>query len=208
MFSGTLVKFDWAAIYELLRNYFDNKLDPLEQVLLADYNGKLMYDFVPTNERFFEHLEITGVAPLLSSKIIDMSMKIPASLKYDFGSNTGKVPLREVIKRNNVDDSMGLNFTDGDKRKIGFGMNLTKFWFRSAKEIVTSNLDRGRIFEDKIINKAWYTKSLDKIASENYKNKEEQEQGPRYISKMLQLLSLEIWYKLFVTHEISANYSI
>jgi len=208
MFSGTLVKFDWAAIYELLRNYFDNKLDPLEQVLLADYNGKLMYDFVPTNERFFEHLEITGVAPLLSSKIIDMSMKIPASLKYDFGSNTGKVPLREVIKRNNVDDSMGLNFTDGDKRKIGFGMNLTKFWLRSAKEIVTSNLDRGRIFEDKIINKAWYSKSLDKIASENYKNKEEQEQGPRYISKMLQLLSLEIWYKLFVTHEISANYSI
>lgn len=208
MFSGTRVRFDWTAIYELLRNYFDNNLDPLEQVLLADYNGKLMYDFVPTNEKFFKHLEITGVAPLLSSEIIDMSMKIPASLKYDFGSNTGKLLLREVIKRNNAIDNMRSNFTDGGRKKIGFGMNLTKFWFRSAKEIVTSNLDRGRIFEDKIINKAWYTKSLDKIASENYKNKEEQEQGPRYISKMLQLLSLEIWYRLFVTHEISANYSI
>jgi asparagine synthase (glutamine-hydrolysing) len=208
MFSGTRVKFDWTAIYELLRNYFDNNLDPLEQVLLADYNGKLMYDFVPTNEKFFKHLEITGVAPLLSSEIIDMSMKIPASLKYDFGSNTGKLLLREVIKRNNAIDNISSNFTDGGRKKIGFGMNLTKFWFRSAKEIVTSNLDRGRIFEDKIINKAWYTKSLDKIASENYKNKEEQEQGPRYISKMLQLLSLEIWYRLFVTHEISANYSI
>lgn len=208
MFSGTRVKFDWASIYELLRNYFDNKLDPLEQVLLADYNGKLMYDFVPTNERFFKHLEITGVAPLLSSEIIDMSMKIPASLKYDFGSNTGKVLLREVIKRNNASDNMRRNFTEGGNKKMGFGMNLTKFWFRSAKEVVTSNLDVGRIFEDNIINKAWYTKALDKIASENYKNKEEQEQGPRYISKMLQLLSLEIWYKLFVTHEISANYSI
>jgi asparagine synthase (glutamine-hydrolysing) len=208
MFSETRVKFDWAAIYELLRNYFDNKLDPLEQVLLADYNGKLMYDFIPTNERFFRHLEITGVAPMLSSKIIDMSMKIPASLKYDFGSNTGKVLLREIIKRNNASANLRSNLTDGGRKKIGFGMNLTKFWFNSAKEIVTSTLERGRIFEDKIINKAWYAKSLDKIASEDYKNKEEQEQGPRYISKMLQLLSLEIWYKLFVTHEISASHSI
>jgi asparagine synthase (glutamine-hydrolysing) len=208
MFSETRVEFDWTAIYELLRSYFDNKLDPLEQVLLADYNGKLMYDFVPTNERFFKHLEITGVAPLLGSEIIDMSMKIPASLKYDFRSNTGKVLLREIIKRNNSNANLCSDLTDVGWKKIGFGMNLSKFWFRCAKEIVTSTLERGRIFEDKIINKTWYTKSLEKIASENYKNKEEREQGPRYISKMLQLLSLEIWYKLFVTHEISANYSL
>jgi asparagine synthase (glutamine-hydrolysing) len=208
MFSETRVEFDWAAIYELLRNYFDNRLDPLEQVLLADYNGKLMYDFVPTNERFFKHLEITGVAPLLGSEIIDMSMKIPASLKYDFGSNTGKVMLREIIKRNNSSANLRSDLTDVGRKKIGFGMDLSKFWFRCAKEIVTSTLERGRIFEDKIINKTWYSKSLEKIASENYKNKEEREQGPRYISKMLQLLSLEIWYKLFVTREISANYSI
>ena len=91
-------------------------------------------------------------------------------------------------------------FSDGNK-KIGFGMDLDKFWSRFGKEIVISNLEKGRIFEDKIINKEWYDKSLVRID-------EKKEDATRYISKMLQLLSLEIWYKLFITSEINANYSI
>src|SRR5712691_4664241 len=61
MFAGTKVKFSWAPIYEIMKKYFDNDLDPIEQVLLADYHGKLMYDFVPTNEKFFKHFDIVGI---------------------------------------------------------------------------------------------------------------------------------------------------
>ena len=43
---GPNMKFEWASIYRILRTHFDNDLEPLEQVLLADYHGKLMYDFV------------------------------------------------------------------------------------------------------------------------------------------------------------------
>jgi asparagine synthase (glutamine-hydrolysing) len=122
-------------------------------------------------------------------------MKIPSSLKYDFETNIGKIQLREIIKQ-----SMAGYSSEGTK-KMGFGMDLAKFWSRFGKEIVTSNLDKGRIFEDKIINKEWYNKSLTRI-------NENREEATRYMSKMLQLLSLEIWYKLFITSEINASYSI
>ncbi|HXX95982.1 MAG TPA: asparagine synthase C-terminal domain-containing protein [Candidatus Bathyarchaeia archaeon] len=195
MFAGTQIKFTWSSIYELIKKYFVSNLDPLEQVLLADYHGKLMYDFIPTNEKFFKHFNISGVAPLLCNQIIDIAMKIPASLKYDFKNNIGKIQLREIIKHNTSGYSTDRN------RKIGFGMDLAKFWSRFGKEMVTSNLDKGRIFQDKIINKEWYNKSLARID-------ENKEEATRYISKMLQLLSLEIWYKLFVTSEMSASSSI
>jgi asparagine synthase (glutamine-hydrolysing) len=195
MFAGTQIKFTWSSIYELIKKYFVSNLDPLEQVLLADYHGKLMYDFIPTNEKFFKHFNISGMAPLLCNQIIDIAMKIPASLKYDFKNNIGKIQLREIIKHNTAGYSTDRN------RKIGFGMDLAKFWSRFGKEMVTSNLDKGRIFQDKIINKEWYNKSLARID-------ENKEEAARYISKMLQLLSLEIWYKLFVTSEMSASSSI
>ena len=188
---GAKVKFSWSLIYKMLKKNFNNNLDSLEQVLLADYHGKLMYDFIPTNKKYFKHFNLNGISPLLFNEMIDLSIRIPASLKYDFANNIGKIQLREIIKRN-IAYSI-------DNQKLGFGFDLTKFWFRIGKEIVTSNLDKGRIFEDKIINREWYIKSLVRI-SEN--------KDPRYISKMLQLLSLEIWYKLFVTFEISANSSL
>lgn len=188
---GAKVKFSWSSIYKRIKKYFNNNLDSLEQVLLADYHGKLMYDFIPTNKKYCKHFRLNGISPFLLNEIIDLSIRIPASLKYDFANNIGKIQLREITKRNitySIDD-----------QKIGFGFDLTKFWFRVGKEIVISNLDKGRIFEDKIINREWYMKSLVRIGE----NKD-----PRYITKMLQLLSLEIWYKLFVTFEISANSSL
>ena len=75
-------------------------------------------------------------------------------------------------------------------------MDLNTLWSKEGKEIITSNLERGRIFEEKIIDQDWYHSALSKIDETGY---------PRYISKLLQLLSLEIWYKLFVTQELKTT---
>jgi asparagine synthase (glutamine-hydrolysing) len=193
---GSSVEFKWSSIYETLKQYFDNDLDPLEQVLLADYHGKLMYDFVPTNQKYFTHFGINGVAPLLSEDVITLSEKIPARVKYDYQANIGKIPLREILKRN---VSQEISHLIEDK-KMGFSMDLTKFWIKYGKEIVTSNLDRARIFEDNIINRDWYFKSMRRI--------DEDKCSVRDISKMLQLLSLEIWYRLFITCEITPKFCL
>jgi len=186
------IRFNWSSIYSLLRVYFDNDLDPLDQVFLADYNGKLIYDFVPSNDKFYKHFSITGLSPILDNKIIDMSYRIPPSAKFDSKTNTGKIPLRQIL----AGLSSGKNISD---TKIGFGMDLKKLWSTNGKEIVTSTLSNASVFRDKIISPEFYERSIRKI---------EETGDVRYISKMLQLLSLEIWYKMFITFEISSKYSL
>ena len=191
---GDKIKFDWSSIYSILRVYFDNDLNPLDQVFLADYSGKLIYDFVPTNDKFFNSFGVTGISPILEQKIIDMSFRIPPSVKFNKENGIGKIPLREILSR--VDSKNSKNRSDS---KIGFGMDLKKLWSSSAKEIVISALDGASIFRDKIISREFYERSVKKI---------EETYDMRYISKMLQLLSLEIWYKMFITFEVSSNYSL
>lgn len=188
---GENIKFDWSSIYSLLRSYFDNDLDPLDQVFLADYNGKLIYDFVPTNDKFFGHLGVSGISPILDNKIIDMSLRIPPSVKFNKETNSGKIPLREILS--------GLDSKNVSDTKIGFGMDLKKLWTSGAKETIISTLSNASIFRDKVINRDFYNRSIKRI----------DETGDlRYISKMLQLLSLEIWYKLFITFESSPKSSL
>jgi asparagine synthase (glutamine-hydrolysing) len=188
---GENIKFDWSSIYSLLRTYFDNDLDPLDQVFLADYNGKLIYDFVPTNYKLFNYLGVTGISPILDNKIIDMSLRIPPLVKFNKESNMGKIPLREILS--------GLDTKNVSDTKIGFGMDLKKLWTSSAKEIVISTLSNASVFRDKIISSDFYDRSIRRI----------DETGDlRYISKMLQLLSLEIWYKMFITFELSPKSSL
>jgi asparagine synthase (glutamine-hydrolysing) len=188
---GENIKFDWSSIYSLLRTYFDNDLDPLDQVFLADYNGKLIYDFVPTNYKLFNYLGVTGISPILDNKIIDMSLRIPPLVKFNKESNMGKIPLREILS--------GLDTKNVSDTKIGFGMDLKKLWTSSAKEIVISTLSNGSVFRDKIISSDFYDRSIRRI---------EETGDLRYISKMLQLLSLEIWYKMFITFELSPKSSL
>lgn len=188
---GENIKFDWSSIYSLLRTYFDNDLDPLDQVFLADYNGKLIYDFVPTNYKFFNYLGVTGISPILDNKIIDMSLRIPPFVKFNKESNMGKIPLREILS--------GLDSKNVSDTKIGFGMDLKKLWISSAKEIVISTLSNASVFRDKIISSDFYDRSIRRI---------EETGDLRYISKMLQLLSLEIWYKMFITFELSPKSSL
>ena len=185
MFNPSM-NFDWESIYSLFRGYFENDLDPLDQIFMADYYGKLVHDFIPSNEKFFKHFKMKGIAPMLDASIVEKAFKIPPSLKYDSSKNIGKIPLRKIIARH--DSSLILD------TKVGFGMDLKSLWQRGAKGIVVSNLENGRIFEDKIINKEFYNQSLKRI---------DETLDVRYISKMLQLLSLEIWYKMFITMEMS-----
>jgi asparagine synthase (glutamine-hydrolysing) len=116
---------------------------------------------------------------------------MPPSLKYDHVAKKGKIPLRKIIANHDID-----RVSDA---KIGFGMDLKALWIRVAKEMVTSNLDKARIFEDKLIKKEFYYRSLKRI---------DDTLDVRYISKLLHLLSLEIWYKMFVTFEISSKSSL
>jgi asparagine synthase (glutamine-hydrolysing) len=192
MFTNKL-EFDWSSIYSLLTSYFDNKLNPLDQVLLADYNGMLTHNFVPTNDKYYRFFKLQGFSPLLDNEVVELGFCMPMDTKYRMDSNVGKLPLRGILR------IYAPNYEKKLDMQVGYDKDLIALWNSSGKEMVTTVLDKGRIFEDSLIDKNWYFKSLKRI-DENL--------DLRYISKLLQILSLEVWYRIFVTSEMNPSHHV
>ena len=86
---GEHITFSWDLIYEQILHYFDNSLSVLDQVFLADYNGKLMYNFSPINNKINNYFGLTSITPLLSNDVISYAINLQSKYKYDEISNIG-----------------------------------------------------------------------------------------------------------------------
>jgi len=184
---GQKASFSWDEIYDLLRNYFDNSLELLDQVFLADYQGKLMNDWMTSYSHVYSHFGIRGFSPYLDNGVIQFASHIPSSKKYDLHKNIGKLPLREIINKKGL-------YVDSDKR--GFSPNWYKFWNLYGKKIISQYLSSdANVVKENWINYLWIQSSIKKA----------NDQDIRYINKLLHVTSFEIWYRLFITHELSEN---
>ena len=179
--------FSWNSIYDHLLPYFDNSLSGLEQVFLADYNGKLLYNFNPINSRIAKEFNIQILTPLLNDELISYGLKIPTKFKYDASSNTGKLPLRSLLDRYGTSSLIS-------KEKLGFNVNTINLWNAYGKSICKNYFDNSRIVKDGWINDEWIKKHIDNPSL-----------PINYINKFLGLLAFEIWYRIFVTKEMNEN---
>ena len=179
--------FTWDYIYKQLLPYFDNPLSRLEQVFVADYNGKLLYNFNPINSRITENFDINVIAPLLNENLISYGLQIPSKFKYDETNNIGKLPLRELLVKNHADSLIS-------KEKLGFNVNTISLWKSHGYDLCQSYLLDSRIVEDGWINDEWIKKYINKDNLDVI-----------YVNKFMGLLAFEIWYRLFVTGEMSSN---
>ena len=171
------MEFNWNDIYDQLYPFFNNPLSPIEQVFLADYNGKLLYNFSIVNNLLAKHFDINPVTPLLSTEIIQKSIKIPTIQKYDSSSNIGKLPLRKLLKKFGIEELIL-------KQKLGFSVNTENLWKNYGLEMAKEYLSDGKIIQDGWIKKDWIQSNLNN-----------QNIDIRHINKLLGLLSFEIWYR-------------
>jgi len=184
---GNKSNFSWNAIYNSLLPYFDNSLSRLDQVFLADYNGKLLYNFNPVNTAIAKSFDIKLLTPLLNNNLISYGLSIPNKFKYDPTQNIGKLPLRNLLVKYNADSLIS-------KEKLGFNVNTVNLWKSIGHSKCKEFFDNSEIVKDGWISKEWIEKHIDK---ENLDIK--------YINKFLGLLAFEIWYRLFITKELSPN---
>ena len=180
-------QFSWNYIYSILLPFFDNNLSRLEQVYLADYNGKLLYNFNPINSRITDYFKINQLAPLLNNELLTTAVHIPTRYKYDIDNNIGKLPLRTILEKNNAASLI-------TKEKLGFNVNTINLWKLHGHDLCKEFLDDSRIVKDGWINNDWIDKHIHKAGLD-----------VRYVNKFLGLLAFEIWYRLFVTKDMSAN---
>ena len=179
--------FSWKSINSIFEPFFNNSLSPLNQVFLADYNGKLLYNFSIIGNKINKFFNLKPVTPILNSKLISYASHIPSELKYDSVKNLGKMPLRKLLTKYECDSLIS-------KEKLGFSVNTINLWNSIGKELCHSYLDNARIVEDGWINKEWISSHITKS-----------DLNVKYVNKFLGLLSLEIWYRLFVTKEMNST---
>jgi len=184
---GNKAKFSWESIYKILIPYFDNTLSPIEQVFLADYNGKLLYNFDPMNARILNHFGMKPITPLLSKEMISYALGIPLQHKFDKTKDVGKLALRKLLLKYNMDKFI-------PNEKLGFNVNTLNLWKSFGKSLCQEYLTDSQVVRDGWINKDWISKYV-------YKD----DLDVRYVNKFLGLLAFEIWYRLFVTKDMSAN---
>ena len=147
-------QFSWDSIYSVLSPFFDNNLSRLEQVYLADYNGKLLYNFNPINSRITDHFKIKQLAPLLNNELLATAPHMPTKYKYDADNEIGKLPLRAILEKNNIASLV-------TKEKLGFNVNTINLWKLHGHVLCKEFLDNSRVIRDGWINNDWIQKHID-----------------------------------------------
>ncbi len=192
---GEYVDFSWEKIYMHFRKYFQNELNPLDQVFLADFNGKLLFDWLPTNQAFAKHLGIQIWSLFLNDKMIKFAFEIPCSKKYDISTQMGKLPLRSLLTKQKEIINPVNDFT-----KKGFSVGLENLWNKNAHDIATKYLNvESEIIRYKAINPKWLVSTLSNLQDSRTGR------NVRYISKILSILALEIWYRLFISEKMKSS---
>jgi asparagine synthase (glutamine-hydrolysing) len=176
--------FSWKSINSIFEPFFDNSLSPLDQVFLADYNGKLLYNFSIIGNKINKFFNLKPVMPILDPKLISYASQLFMGSKYDSTKNIGKLPLRKLLIKYRCDSLVS-------KKKLGFSVNTINLWNSVGKDLCISYLDNARIVEDGWINKEWISSHINAP-----------DLDVRYVNKFLGLLALEIWYRLFITKEM------
>ena len=179
--------FSWDDIYNRLLPFFDNGLDRINQVCLADYNGKLLYNFNPINSRIIDAFDMNLVTPLLSEELLSIAPHIPIKHRYDEENNIGKLPLRKLIEKHNVSSLVSTE-------KLGFNVNTLNLWKTHGHDLCKEFFDNSRLVEANLISKEWITKHIDDL-----------DINIKYVNKFLGLLACEIWYRIFITKEMNEN---
>ncbi len=179
--------FSWDIIYKILLPFFNNDLSRLNQVYLADYNGKLLYNFNPINSRIIDSFDMKLITPILNEDLLSLAPHLPTTYKYDEQNNIGKLPLRKLLQKNNTDSLIS-------KEKLGFNVNTLNLWKNQGHNLCKEFFDKSRLVEDDWINKEWILQHIDKP-----------ELDVKYVNKFLGLLACEIWYRLFITNEMNGE---
>ncbi len=180
-------KFSWNSIHNLLLPHFDNKLSRLDQVFLADYNGKLLYNFNPINSNIIKNFDMKLLTPILNHELISTGPHLHQLEKYDIQNDLGKLPFRKILKKNKHEHLVG-------NKKLGFNVNTVNLWKKNGHKICKEFLTDSKVAKDGWINEDWIKKYIDSS-----------ELDVKYINKFFGILAFEIWYRLFITKEMNSN---
>lgn len=163
-----LPNYDEQGIKDLIApNFTGNRLSYADRCLMADYNGKLLYDYLPTGAALTKLLKKKLDSLFLIPAMIFLATHTPWQKKLD--GEYGKLPLQNIL---------GTRIP-----KKGFSPPLEKIWYNEGRELYRYYVnENSQIVKDRVINGEWVAKN-------------QEPKDAIHINKMLQLVALELWYR-------------
>ncbi len=186
---GKNIQFNWNSIYHYFKTYFSNSIHPIQQVMLADFNGKLMYDFIPTSKSICRHYNLKGISPFLDSSVIKFGLAINLRETYNEKTQKGKLILRKIA------NNMEIKHID---EKRGFSPELWFDWKKNGKKIFEKYIfsKESEIVKKKFINEKWISTAFEYVENDG---------SILYLNRLTSVLALEIWYRLFISKEMNVD---
>lgn len=189
MLFGKSIKFQWNEIYNYFKPYFSNSLHPLQQVMLADYNGKLLHDFIPTSRAICKHYDLKGIFPFLDSSVRKFGFSLKINEKYDEKTEKGKLVLRRItdnLKTKHIDE------------KRGFSPELWYDWKNYGKKIFEKYVlsKESEVIKNDMINPKWIHTAFEYTENDG---------SIRYLNRLTSILAIEIWIRTFISKEMTVD---
>ena len=114
-------------------------------------------------------------------------MKLKLEDKFDIKSNSGKLPLKILLKNYEIDDLIS-------KEKLGFSVDTKNLWVKHGKKLAEEILLDGQIINEGLINRDWIELYIDRG-----------DLDVRYVNKFLGLIALELWHQIVITKSTSPD---
>ena len=164
---------------EFLAPFF-NSPDPfMEQVLRADFNAKMTYDFLPVDDATSMAHSVETRVPFLDNELVDLAFGLSFEAKFKEGR--GKFILRKAL-------SSELPKTTLEKRKQGFGPNPFEVYKRELRHYSEQYLPKGEAVKAGLVNPDWISRVLCKAPSPD---------ANAEYNKIWDCLALEVFLRMY-----------
>ncbi len=145
--DNTIIKNSKSYIYN-----FNDKLDNIENMMLADQLNYLPNDILVKGDRASMSVGLETRAPLLDHKVVEFAWSLPRSFRIE--KNNGKRILRQILYKHVPKKLI-------DRPKQGFGMPVND-WLRGPLRewtedlISTNNLPSDGLLDGNLVRRIWH----------------------------------------------------
>lgn len=167
-------------IYDYYEKYYNGNLPFLDNILLLDYNIKMIDDFIFIDESMAMGHSHEGRIPFLDREVVDVSFRMPFEFKYKDG--IGKYILKKLATKYLPPEVV-------TKPKKGFGSGVFFSFNEEIQELCEKALCDGNIVKEGFIDKDY----TDRIIK-----RPPQRELVKHYALMWSLLSFEIWYNIYI----------
>lgn len=177
---NALTKFNPTDIKPLFTEYFNNKLHPLDKVLLADIKTQLVDNYLNVDDAMSMANSLEIRVPFLDSELVDFTCQLPWNMKVRGG--VGKYILRKAMTKE-------LPKRVFEKKKQGFGMS-SYYWFKDELKEQGKNLSDSKAINT-YFNKPYISRLIKNIPNAKHRNHQ----------LIMTLLAFDIWHKIYIEEE-------